>query len=178
MGISIRRVAAWAYIAAACFCILFIPGWEANASGHEHMHADASGEWTVLLGKLKRLAEAGTLMALTGLSLFRDVIWRAGDEAAGKDIRRIERAAAFGVLSSSLIAGVDSPIAIAKAVIAFIWLLSTLLVLLVSALLPSHLFDGSVLKEPIMWHVMGEEAHMSLCILEGSDGMQHVNLDV
>ena len=35
-----------------------------------------------------------------------------------------------------------------------------------------------MLKEPIYWHVMGVEAHMSLRINESSGGEQHVRMDI
>lgn len=54
----------------------------------------------------------------------------------------------------------------------------TVLVLLLSALITSPAPGGGVLKEPIYWHVMGEEAHMSLRIREQNGGGQHVRLDI
>lgn len=54
----------------------------------------------------------------------------------------------------------------------------TMLVLLLSAMISSPALSGRALKEPVYWHVMGEEAHMSLRIREHNSGGQHVRLDI
>ncbi|MEK8131610.1 hypothetical protein WMW72_27255 [Paenibacillus filicis] len=54
----------------------------------------------------------------------------------------------------------------------------TVPVLLISALTSPPIPGGATLKETIYWHVMGEEAHMSLRIREQNAGRQQVRLDI
>ncbi|GIQ65948.1 hypothetical protein PACILC2_45160 [Paenibacillus cisolokensis] len=50
MHVSIRRLAAVMLLAATCLYVLSASGWEAVASGHEHLHGETSGEWANLFG--------------------------------------------------------------------------------------------------------------------------------
>lgn len=54
----------------------------------------------------------------------------------------------------------------------------SVLVLLTSPFISSAPSGGSVLKEPFYWHVMGDDAHMSLQIREGDGENQHVTFDI
>lgn len=54
----------------------------------------------------------------------------------------------------------------------------TVLVLLISVLISAPATGGTVLMEPIYWHVMGEDAHMTLRVRDQSGGAQHITLDI
>lgn len=54
----------------------------------------------------------------------------------------------------------------------------TILLLIISIFLPSPLPSKGILKEPIYWHVMGEDSHMSLRIREHNDDIQDIQLDI
>ncbi|NMO94398.1 hypothetical protein [Paenibacillus lemnae] len=51
-------------------------------------------------------------------------------------------------------------------------------VLLISVTSPSPVISSTMLKEPIYWHVMGEDAHMTLRVRDHSDGKQNVTLSI
>ena len=111
-------------LGAVILVFLFAAGWGVSASGHEHMHAEASGEWAGLLDKLKRLTETGTVMVLIGVFVFRTAILPAsGEQESWPMIERLERICSIATLYALMLTGSNTTLAIVNVVFAIVWLL-------------------------------------------------------
>jgi hypothetical protein len=126
MRVFMRRLAAALLLTAVCLYVPSAPGWEAAASsGHEHMHAEVSGEWSGLLVKLKSFAEMSSVMLLLGVFVFRAVLLPAsGEREVWPAIGWIERIASVAALYALMLAGSNNSLTIIKVAVAIVWLLA------------------------------------------------------